>query len=703
MTTATIGDSAFKWLSRKKRVAVTQTGFPKMDYWLFVMIIRGGDQIAVATGQNRYFNQEDTEHLAYSIKISSENMVHHRKHKAPVCQPRRPISISRDCAVEEVMFECTQPTEHPAIKRITTPLPFSKSISENLAWASAFIDRAGHLTEDYERLEKRLHAAIDTIGNDAIEMTLLRQQLCDQSHRVERLESQVSGQAEEQQELEQRLANTRDAATKTERDLTSKLRNIERALQQSKAAEGRLKNKLDKTLLEEHERWEREAEHDKADHASLDAAYDALEAAQRDKAALQSELDNKSQELTATKHELSVAQEAIGSCKANCDEKSAQIDTLTQQLATANRTNTELSASISSTTAQLAAKTQEITDLTESLSQVNNQLTTANQTITEQASTIATLEANLTGVQEERDQKLKLLGDLQQSTQATQKALQDKIDELSSHDLEDHQRLDAATEAKRLSDESIKDLQARVDAANAHDAGVQARLQAEEEARRAAEAELERVKLQLEEANKPKLPNTVTLSNPIPIVGSLGGATNDFDDIFYPIVSSFPVTIYDHSSTNVFVSINGLLSLDTGDRTYTHQPLPFRTGGLPAHTLFPFWCDLFIYKDTPQGIYYEIVGQAPSRSICIEWYVSRYGDKEQYYHFLVLFEEARPNIVTYKYFEALDKGGKCTIGAQGPNSAQQWSYNEAKALPGVQVVIDTGSGSVTESTFPIAS
>ncbi|RGP77228.1 hypothetical protein FLONG3_4743 [Fusarium longipes] len=629
-------------------------------------------------------------------------MVHHRKQKTPMAEPQRPQSLPID-SFEEITFECRVPTELPAIKRITKPLPFCKSLSENLAWASAFIDRAGHLTEDYELLEKRLHAAIDTIGNDAIEMTLLRRQFHDQSHKVEELESTVGRQAKEHRELEQRLASTRATATRTERDLASKLRNAEKALQQSKAAEGRLKSKLDKTLLEEHERWQREAEHDREDHASLDAAHDALEKALQEKTALQSELDTKIQEHTVTKHELSVAQETLVNCKANCEEKNSRIDALTQQLATANRTNTELSASVQSATAQLSSKDQEIADLTQSLNQANSNLATANQAITQKDSAISSLEASLAGVQEERDQKLKLLEDLQQSTQATQKALQDKIDELSTHDLEDHQRLEAATEAKRLSDESIKDLQAKVDAANAHDADVQRRLQAEEEAKRAAEAELERVKLQLEEASKPKLPNTVTLSNPIPIVGSLGGATSDFDDIFYPIVSSFPITLYGHSSVNVFVSINGLLSLDTGDRTYTHQPLPSRTGGLPAHTLFPFWCDLFIYKDTPQGIYYEITGQAPSRSLYVEWYVSRYGDKNQYYHFLVLLEEARPNIVTYKYFEALDKGARCTIGAQGPNSAQQWSYNEAKALPGVQVVIDTGSGSVTESTFPITN
>ncbi|KAM0430375.1 hypothetical protein ACHAQK_010706 [Fusarium lateritium] len=70
------------------------------------------------------------------------------------------------------------------------------------------------------------------------------------------------------------------------------------------------------------------------------------------------------------------------------------------------------------------------------------------------------------------------------------------------------------------------------------------------------------------------------------------------------------------------------------------------------------------------GIYYEITGQAPSRTLCVEWYASRYGDSTQYYHFLVILEEARPNLVTHKYLEALDKGAKCTIGAQGPNGAQ---------------------------------
>ncbi|KAL5617784.1 hypothetical protein FOVSG1_000006 [Fusarium oxysporum f. sp. vasinfectum] len=68
---------------------------------------------------------------------------------------------------------------------------------------------------------------------------------------------------------------------------------------------------------------------------------------------------------------------------------------------------------------------------------------------------------------------------------------------------------------------------------------------------------------------------------------------------------------------------------------------------------------------------------------------------------MVILEEVRPNLLMYKYFKALDKGAKCTIGARDPKSFQQWSYNEPKALPGVQVTIDTSTGSVTQSTLPL--
>ncbi len=67
-------------------------------------------------------------------------------------------------------------------------------------------------------------------------------------------------------------------------------------------------------------------------------------------------------------------------------------------------------------------------------------------------------------------------------------------------------------------------------------------------------------------------------------------------------------------------------------------------------------------------MYYEETGSKPNRKLEVEWYVSRYHSPEQYYHFSVVIEESKPNLATFKYFEALDKGRKCTIGIQGPKS-----------------------------------
>ncbi|KAH8706196.1 hypothetical protein BGZ61DRAFT_516912 [Ilyonectria robusta] len=614
-----------------------------------------------------------------------------------VIPPERQVGI--------ITFECSLPTDEPALTRIQDPLPFSTTISKNLALAAAFIDHAGHLAQEYgsgyELLEKRLHAAIDTIGNDAIELTLLREQLREQTTALELLEVTASGQEKANQDFEDRMAENRAASLKAEKELARKLRITEKALHKSQASENRLKEKLGRRVLEEHEAWVREREHDKEDHESIDAAHDALDQALQEKASLQAELDSKSEQLTSVSHELETAQERLSVCKHNCEEKDAEISTLTDQLASANRANTALYASVEDLNAQLTTKDQEISDINQSLADKATELAEVNESIVAKDGTITTLEAALANVKDERDQKIQLLEDVQKSAEETQSALQAKIEELSAHDLEDHQRMEAAEEAKRISEESIKELQDRVDAARAQDEEAHRKLEAEEEAKRATEAELERVRLQLEEAKKPKLPNKVTLANPLPIVGSLSGASDDFDDIFYPLEAPFPVTIYGHSSTQVFVSINGVFSLDRGDAIFRYEALPCRNRNLPEYSLFPFWCDLFIYKGTPQGIYYEAAGEAPSRTFCVEWYVSRYQDKDQYYHFNMLLEEARPNVVTYKFYEALDRGGACTIGAQGPDSAQMFSYNEAKALPGVQVVIDTASGSLTESTFPI--
>lgn len=61
--------------------------------------------------------------------------------KRTVIPPERQVGI--------ITFECSLPTDEPALTRIQDPLPFSTTISKNLALAAAFIDHAGHLAQEY--------------------------------------------------------------------------------------------------------------------------------------------------------------------------------------------------------------------------------------------------------------------------------------------------------------------------------------------------------------------------------------------------------------------------------------------------------------------------------------------------------------------------------------------------------------------------
>ena len=44
--------------------------------------------------------------------------------------------------------------------------------------------------------------------------------------------------------------------------------------------------------------------------------------------------------------------------------------------------------------------------------------------------------------------------------------------------------------------------------------------------------------------------------------------------------------------------------------------------------------------------------------------MSHYSQPSTYFHFQVVFFEAKPGIVQLKYFEATDGGASCTIGVQ---------------------------------------
>lgn len=109
--------------------------------------------------------------------------------------------------------------------------------------------------------------------------------------------------------------------------------------------------------------------------------------------------------------------------------------------------------------------------------------------------------------------------------------------------------------------------------------------------------------------------------------------------------------------------IKKVLCLGDCATTYTETSLPTRV--FSGCTVLPFWDDLYIYRNTSQGIYYQSEGNNPNRKLIVEYYMSHYVLPNEYYHFQVIFFEYYPGIVQFKYFDATDGGDTCTIGVQG--------------------------------------
>ncbi|KAJ5225995.1 hypothetical protein N7468_007220 [Penicillium chermesinum] len=170
------------------------------------------------------------------------------------------------------------------------------------------------------------------------------------------------------------------------------------------------------------------------------------------------------------------------------------------------------------------------------------------------------------------------------------------------------------------------------------------------------------------EPPQPVLPNSLTLTNPIALAGSLSGAAETIDDVAFELSLPFPVKIYGHESSVLSINDNGMICLDHGPDDVQNRRLGTQLpalNGIPPYTLFPLWEDLMIKKGKPHGIYYEIEGAEPNRKITIEYYVTRFQEENLYFHFLVILEEARPSVVTFKYFDVNDKGKLGTVGVQG--------------------------------------
>ena len=79
--------------------------------------------------------------------------------------------------------------------------------------------------------------------------------------------------------------------------------------------------------------------------------------------------------------------------------------------------------------------------------------------------------------------------------------------------------------------------------------------------------------------------------------------------------------------------------------SYTERRLPWYTANWTAlyqgpnyysrtpqsNMIFLFWDDLYYYNGSPQGIFYQVDGIAPTRNLTFEYYASHFQGQDQYY------------------------------------------------------------------------
>ncbi|KAI7184454.1 hypothetical protein KC363_g7696 [Hortaea werneckii] len=202
----------------------------------------------------------------------------------------------------------------------------------------------------------------------------------------------------------------------------------------------------------------------------------------------------------------------------------------------------------------------------------------------------------------------------------------------------------------------------------------------------------------------------VALASPTNIIGDIYGSPSRYDDVSLPVSLPFPMTLYGRSSSNVRVSTNSVIGLTVLNYEYSNTALPYfgysncqdqqvdnGAGGTMSNCfletgVLALWDDTYIYQGTQQGIYYEVTGTEPSRKVTFEFYLSHIADAGQYYHYLIQFWEARPNIVSFQYLNVSDWGCSATVGVESQEAGlfQQYSNSQPTVYPGMQLTFDTG-------------
>jgi hypothetical protein len=177
-------------------------------------------------------------------------------------------------------------------------------------------------------------------------------------------------------------------------------------------------------------------------------------------------------------------------------------------------------------------------------------------------------------------------------------------------------------------------------------------------------------------------------------VTSLDGGTWDDGYFDYALPGDFEFYFYGRKVTHLRVSTNGYITFGFGSAAGTgvaYENTAIPDGLKPDAIGAVLWDDWYITGTG--GMYYEMLGTAPNRSLVIEWRdISSFTLQTEAYEFEAIIYEGSNNIL-YQYADVFedaghDLGQKGTVGVEHPTSlqAEQYLYNSSDLSNGQAIL-----------------
>ncbi|RGP58960.1 peptidase s8 and s53 subtilisin kexin sedolisin [Fusarium sporotrichioides] len=159
---------------------------------------------------------------------------------------------------------------------------------------------------------------------------------------------------------------------------------------------------------------------------------------------------------------------------------------------------------------------------------------------------------------------------------------------------------------------------------------------------------------------------------------------NPVDDSSAQVSLPFAISGFGASGSNIWVSVNGFLTVNSGDGSsaFVNQPLPY--AGVAPFSVFPYWDDMAVVGDGQDRIEYEVTGNNGERTVTINWCVKTLalldGVSNQ---FTATFYENDPGIALFRYYKTSQRGSSATVGGQNNDAKTfiQYEYDQADSVP----------------------